>query len=188
MSQMPTSTIRWTIADLELMPDDGTLYEIIDGELFMTRLPHWNHQRTGDNIYLELETWSRESGLGQASTNPGVIFSEDNAVVPDVAWVSHERLEVLMDEAGHITGAPDLVVEVLSPGSANERRDRQAKLRLYSLRGVREYWIVDWRLQQVEIYRRQEAELQLVTTLLAGDTIHSPLLPGFECPITRFFE
>jgi Uma2 family endonuclease len=78
-------------------------------------------------------------------------------------------------------------VEVLSSGAENERRDREAKLKLYSSHGAQEYWIVDWRLQQVEVYRRERAVLRLVETLLADDEIESPLLPGFRCRVARLF-
>jgi Uma2 family endonuclease len=77
---------------------------------------------------------------------------------------------------------------VLSPGRANERRDREAKLDLYTRRDVQEYWIVDWRSATLEIYRRQEGRLQVSATLRAGDMVTSPLLPGFTCPLERFFE
>jgi Uma2 family endonuclease len=70
---------------------------------------------------------------------PGLIFSDTDAVIPDVVWVSHERLARLEDEAGPLRGAPELVVEVLSPGALNERRDREAKRKLYSAYGVQEY-------------------------------------------------
>jgi Uma2 family endonuclease len=109
-------------------------------------------------------------------------------VIPDVVWVSKERLAVLLDEAEHLTGAPELIVEVLSLGEENERRDREVKLKLYATQGVREYWIVDCRLQQVQVYRRQQATLQLAATLFAEDEISSSLLPGFTCPIARFFS
>jgi Uma2 family endonuclease len=118
---------------------------------------------------------------------PGVIFSDADNVVPDVVWISNERLTALMDEAGHLTGAPELAVEVLSPGVENERRDREAKLKLYESRGVREYWIVDWRIQQLEVYRRDQAMLRLAATLFAEDVLTSPLLPGFSCPVERLF-
>lgn len=187
MSQMYTERTRWTTTDLDLLPDNGTRYEIIDGELFMSKQPHWHHQRVCLNIGQELATWSRESGLGQASINPGILFSETDNVVPDVVWISSERLAVLMDAAGHLTGAPELVVEVLSPGEQNERRDREAKRKLYESRGVQEYWIADWRLQQIEVYRRERALLRLITTLFADDELNSPLLPGFTCPVARLF-
>jgi Uma2 family endonuclease len=80
-----------------------------------------------------------------------------------------------------------LVVEVLSPGGTNERRDREAKLKLYSRRGVLEYWIVDWRTQQIEVYRREQLALRLVATLYATDTLTSPFLPGFVCQVATLF-
>jgi Uma2 family endonuclease len=187
MSLSRTQRTRWTTSDIALLPDNGTRYEIIDGELYMSRQPHWHHQRTCGNLYAELRAWSLTSGIGQASITPGVLFSDADNVVPDVVWISNERLAALMDEAGHLTGAPELAVEVLSPGVENERRDREAKLKLYESRGVREYWIVDWRVQQLEIYRREQAMLRLVATLFAEDVLTSPLFPGFSCPVARLF-
>lgn len=182
----PTQT-RWTTSDIELLPENGTRYEIIDGELFMSKQPHWYHQRAIGNIYVALHAWSMASGKGQASITPGILFSEADNVIPDVVWISSARLATLMDEAGHLTGAPELVIEVLSPGPLQERRDREAKLKLYESRGVQEYWIVDWRLQQVEVYRREQAQLKLQHTLFAADTLASPLLPEFACTIGSFF-
>lgn len=141
MSQPALDQIRWTVDDLELLPDNGTRYEIIDGELFMTRAPRWSHQKVANNICAVLNSWSEKTGLGEATTAPGIIFSEVDNVIPDVVWASYERLEALLDEAEHLTGAPELVVEVLSPGEKNERRDRQVKLKLYASQGVQEYWI-----------------------------------------------
>jgi Uma2 family endonuclease len=187
MSEPMTERVRWTAADLDLLPDNGTRYEIIDGELFMARVPHWHHQRTCGRVFREFDEWSQNTGRGQASINPGVLFSEADNVIPDVVWSSNEQLAILMDDAGHLTGAPELVVEVLSPGAENERRDREAKLKLYASRGVQEYWIVDWRLQQVEVYRRDQALLRLIATLFAGEQLNTPLLPGFSCSIARLF-
>jgi Uma2 family endonuclease len=185
---MVPQKVRWTTSDLELLAaDEWKRYEIIDGELFVTRAPHWNHQRTAINICLKLETWSLTSSLGEASCTPGIIFTEADNVIPDVVWISKKRLDLLLDEEGHLTGAPELIVEVLSSGKTNERRDKEAKLKLYSTQGVQEYWIVDWQLQKVEIYRRENAQLKLIATLLAEDEIHSPLLPGFSCKIKQFF-
>ncbi|MEW5860097.1 MAG: Uma2 family endonuclease [Cyanobacteriota bacterium] len=187
MSQTVNQGVRWTTADLELMPDNGTRYEIIDGELFMSRSPHLSHQRTCGNIHFELRTWSLSSGLGEAFINPGIIFTEADNVEPDVIWISKEKLAALVDDSGHLTGAPELVVEVLSSGVQNERRDREAKLKLYSVRGVQEYWIVDWRLQKIEVYRRSNSALQLIATLFSNDEISSPLLPNFSCLVSKFF-
>ena len=187
MSQAVNEGVRWTTADLELLPDNGTRYEIIDGELFVTRAPDWKHQAVCINVGTVLKLWSDESGLGQTAINPGIIFSESDNVIPDVVWASHERLERLLDDAGHLTAAPELVVEVLSPGKTNETRDREAKLKLYSVWGVLEYWIVNFREQSVELYRCENAALKLVVTLYSQDELISPILPGFSCLASQLF-
>lgn len=185
MSQTTDERVRWITADLELLPDNGNRYEIIDGELLVTRVPHWKHQRTCGRIFSALDAWSQSTGLGQAAINPGIIFSDADNVIPDVVWVSNERLDVLLDDAGHLTAAPDLVIEVLSSGVENERRDREAKLKLYSSRGVQEYWIADWQKQQIEVYRRERATLKLGATLFTNDELTCPVLPGFICPVAK---
>ncbi len=188
MSRSTTERVRWTTSDLELLPqDEWKRYEIIDGELFVTRAPHWNHQRTIDNICLELNIWSRSSQKGEARSVPGIIFSEGDNVQPDLIWISNERLTNLLDESGHLTGAPELVIEVLSPGTNNQRRDKEAKLKLYSSQGVQEYWIVNWQLQTVEIYRRENLRLKLFATLLSNDELTSPVLSNFNCQVKQFF-
>ena len=181
------TALRWTSADLEVLPDDGKRYEIIDGELYMSRQPHWHHQRTCGKIFVALETWSAQTGTGETNLAPGVIFAEDDDVAPDVVWISQARRATALGPEGHLHAAPELVVEVLSPGVANERRDRDAKLKLYSRRGVLEYWIVDWRAQQIAVYRREELALRLLATLYAADTLTSPLLPGFSCKVATLF-
>ena len=179
--------VRFTSADLEAMPDDGKRYEIIDGDLYVSRQPHWHHQRACGKLFAALDTWSMQTGAGEANLAPGVIFAEDDDVAPDVVWISQARRTTALGPEGHLHAAPELVVEVLSPGGANERRDREAKLKLYSHRGVLEYWIVDWRTQQVEIYQRVQLALRLVATLYPTDTLTSPLLPGFVCQVATLF-
>ncbi len=175
---------RYTSRDLELMPDvEGVRYEIIDGELHVSKQPRWEHQFTCNEIGGALGPWNRQTGLGVAMTAPGLEFAEDEDVAPDVAWVRRARMAAIVDEAGHFQAAPDLVVEVLSSGSAKERRDREVKLKLYSRQGASEYWIVDWRRRQVQVYRREEAAFGLVETLATDDVLTSPLLPGFACPV-----
>jgi Uma2 family endonuclease len=80
-----------------------------------------------------------------------------------------------------------LIAEVLQPGEHNENRDRKIKLDLYSRRDVQEYWIVDWMAQQVEVYSRERGRLKQTVTLLLGDSIESPLLPGFSCQVRSLF-
>lgn len=183
-----TTTLRWTSADLEVLPDDGKRYEIIDGELHMSRQPHWHHQFACFELAARLRDWSKQTGAGQVNLSPGLIFAEDDDVVPDVVWISQARLPSALGPDGKLHAAPELIAEVLSPGTVHERRDREAKLKLYSRRGVQEYWIVDWRLRQVEVYRRQDQALQLKSTLHQADTLDAPLLPGFGCQVSTLFE
>lgn len=188
MQGTPMNSVRWTTADLELFSGDRTnRYEIIDGELFVARAPHWKHQEICVNIGTALKIWSDESGLGKAAITPGIIFSDSDNVIPDVVWVSNERLEQLLDEAGHLTGAPELVVEVLSLGDKHEKRDRETKLKLYSVQGVQEYWIFERRERKVEVYRREKAVLKLAATLFSQDELMSPMLPGFTCLVEKLF-
>jgi Uma2 family endonuclease len=182
------TTLRWTSADLQVLPEDGKHYEIIDGDLYVSRQPSWHHQHACLKLLSALDVWNTQTNAGVVNMAPGVIFADDDDVVPDGIWISHARLAPALDRAGHLHTAPELVMEVLSPGSANERRDREVKRKLYSRRGVMEYWIVDWQTRKVEVYRRQELALHLAATLYVEDTLTSPLLPGFACPIAVLFE
>lgn len=180
--------IIWTINDLEIFPNSqGINHEIIAGELFMTRTPHRRHQQICGLIFSQLNTWCQSTGLGETIITPGIIFSDSDNVIPDVVWITKEKLAQIEDEAGHLTGAPELVVEVLSPGLENQKRDREVKVKLYSIQGVQEYWIVDPFRKQVELYRRENAKLSLVATLFENDFISSPLLPNFLVQICYFF-
>ncbi|WP_309736234.1 Uma2 family endonuclease [Chamaesiphon sp. OTE_75_metabat_556] len=179
---------RWKSADLDLLPDNGNRYEIIDGELLVTRAPHWDHQRVITRLIQSLGIWSSQSKLGEVVTTPGIIFTDDDNVIPDLVWISNERLARILDDSGHLVGAPELVVEVLSAGSDNERRDREVKRKLYAIRGVQEYWIVDWQKQQIEIFRRDSNGLLLIATLFGSDVLSSPLLSNFEQSVAEVFS
>jgi Uma2 family endonuclease len=181
-------SIRWKSADLDLLPDNGNRYEIIDGELLVTRAPHWNHQKVITKLIQYLGVWASQNKLGEVATTPGLIFTDDDNVIPDLVWISGDRLAKILDESGHLVGAPELVVEVLSAGSDNERRDREVKRKLYAIRGVQEYWIVDWQRQQIEIFRRDNQDLPLVATLFASDVLTSPLLLDFQQPVAEIFS
>src|SRR5579863_2650875 len=122
-----------------------------------------------------------------ANSAPGVIFADDDDVAPDVVWISRERLTRAIQPDGKLHAAPELAVEILSPGATNMIRDREVKLKLYSRRGVLEYWIINWQERYLEVYRRQEAVLKQVSTLYESDVLQSPLLPGFRCQVAQIF-
>jgi Uma2 family endonuclease len=181
------SVPKFTSADLEALSDDGKRYEIIEGELYVSRQPGYEHQYICGRLFRFIDEWNDRTALGVVLTAPGVIFAEDDDVAPDVVWMTRERLEGNVDKAGHLHAAPELVVEVLSQGASNEQRDREVKLKLYSRRGVLEYWIVDRVAQQLDIYRRVEAKLELAASLDSQNTLESPLLPGFSCRVGLLF-
>ncbi|HLO51307.1 MAG TPA: Uma2 family endonuclease, partial [Kamptonema sp.] len=84
MSQSISDRVRWTTADLELLPDNGNRYEIIDGDLFVRWADHWNHQVVCGSIYTALNTWSQKTGLGESVVSPGIIFTDVDCAIPDV--------------------------------------------------------------------------------------------------------
>lgn len=180
---------RFTSADLEVLPQDNRRYEIIDGDLLVSTQPSLAHQLVCGQVAFPLHAWNRQTNLGQVFLAPGVIFAEDDDVAPDVVWISNERLRRDWEEgAAHLHVAPELIVEVLSPGRTNEQRDREAKLKLYSRRGVDEYWIVDWRDRSVDVFRRQPDGLTLAERVSEHGTLESPLLPGFLLGLDEIFS
>lgn len=178
---------KFTSADLECFPDDGKRYELIEGELHVSKQPSWDHQFTCSRLIQYLGTWNDQTHLGFVNIAPGLLFADDDDVAPDVVWISHEQLQTSLESDRKLHEAPELVIEVLSPGTLNERRDRQTKLKLYSRRGVHEYWIVDCQRHHVEIHRREEGALKLAGTFFPQDELKSPLLPGFSCTIENLF-
>lgn len=181
-----STLLRWTSTDLEHFPDDGKRREIIDGELYVSKQPNWYHQAICGRLNGLLDAWSLPTNAGMAAVAPGLIFADDDDVAPDVVWASRARLAIILAR-GKLHAAPELVVEVLSPGKKNIARDRETKLKLYARRGVDEYWIVDWPQHTIDIYRRDSDLLVLAATMRPGDTLVSALLPGFEVPIDRLF-
>jgi Uma2 family endonuclease len=181
-----SASLRWTSADLVNFPEDDKRREIIDGEMYVSTQPHWYHQVLCGRFNGRLDTWSLQTNRGEAAIAPGLVFDDDEDVAPDVVWISHERLARIL-VGGKLHGTPELVIEVLSPGSRNIARDRDTKLKLYARRGADEYWLADWPQHRVEVYRRAGDLLVLAAALGPGDTLTSPLLPGFVLPLDQLF-
>ena len=176
-----------SIADLDIMPDDGNRYELIEGELFVSRSPSLTHQRVFRTLFRSFDSYLLQNPIGELFATPGVIFSEFSAVIPDLVFVSNERLDEIAS-GDHITGAPDLVIEIVSPGPENARRDRLAKRQLYGKYGVKEYWIVDFESRTIEVYSLQGQTLILQSALNEQDEIRSAVLPGYRCQVAAIFS
>ena len=177
-----------TVADLDAFPDDdGNRYELIEGELFVSRAPGIPHQRVLQNLQLEFGLYLKANPIGILVPGAGAVFSDYDAVIPDLAFVRNERWdEVVTGEK--FTGALDLVVEILSPGTQNRQRDLSAKRELYGKYGVKEYWIVDSQNQSVLIFRLHEQTLEEIVTLVGDQELASPLLPGFQLKASVIFK
>ena len=175
-----------TIADLESMPDDDNRYELIEGELIVSRAPSLLHQIVVRNFSTFLQNFVDASPIGLVVPGPGVIFSEHNSVIPDVVFVSNERRSEVAS-GDRITGAPDLVIEVVSPGKENHRREQLAKRQLYGGYGVKEYWIADFETRTIEVYRLRKNVLTTIATLTERDELTSSVLSGFSVPVASIF-
>jgi Uma2 family endonuclease len=186
--ERPASSVKLTYDDFVLFPDDGRRHELIDGEHHVTPSPNRKHQAVVWNLTGLIWSYLQAHPVGRAFCAPfDVVFSEFDVVEPDLLFVSNARKGTVLTTQ-HVNGAPDLVVEVGSPGT--RRRDEKLKHRLYEQQGVLEYWIVDPELETIGVFRLVEGRFVLAQTLSQreGDSLITPLLPGFSVPLTRVFE
>ena len=175
---------RLTYPELRLMPDDGKRYELIDGEVFVTPSPSEKHQRVLGNLFLSISNHIKTRHVGRVYIAPfDVVFGEKTALQPDLLFVSAKRLGIIGPE--YVLGAPDLVVEVLSP--YRQTYDRVTKLEQYALHGVAEYWVVDPIAESVEVNVLVGSRYELKGTFVEDDILQSPLLPGWEIPVGNLF-
>ena len=145
------TTAPTTWEDVLRMPDDGNRYEFIGGRLYMTAAPVVRHHRVAERLQSTLRRLLQAPGHGEVFYAPVLVEfpGTGDRVQPDIFFVSNERQGIIGEK--QVTGAPDLVVEILSASTAH--RDRGIKLDLYARRGVREYWIVDPAEDVVDVWR-----------------------------------
>ena len=176
-----------TVADWEAMPhSDGNRYEIIEGERFVSRSPGLTHERVLWKLILLIGNFLEASPVGEGVANVGVILSDISAVIPDLIVFLNEQSETIVSN-DRLKGPPALVIEILSPGPANIKRDRLTKLHLYDKHGVPEYWIVDPPNMTLERYVRQGTSLVLLERLENEDVLSTTILPGFSCKVSEIF-
>jgi Uma2 family endonuclease len=171
-----------TYDDLLATPEDGGRYEIIEGELFVSPSPNTEHQWASGDLFGEMRNHVRGNNLGVVLSAPiDVKLSEHNFVVPDIAFVSLDRVQIISKQ--YINGAPDLMVEIISPSS--KRRDRVRKAALYAMASVREYWIVDPEMKTVDVFRLQSGRYERIPVV--DGIARSEVLAGFEIDVARLF-
>ncbi len=176
------SPTKLTYADYELFPDDGLRHEIIDGEHYVTASPVTRHQRISMNLFYLIRSHLETHPIGEVFYAPfDVVLSFTDVVVPDLIYLSKSRAHLLT--AKNLQGAPDLVVEILSPGTRS--RDERLKRDLYERVGVEEYWLVDPERDVVSIYRRGAEGFLPPVRFEKDGIVTTPLLPGFELQLDR---
>lgn len=176
---------RWTFEELAAeLPESNQPTELWDGELIMSPSPSFFHQELADRFHDHLKAWIRPRQLGKTVAAPlDMILAPRRVVQPDVVFISTERRGIIGDR---LTGAADLVAEVISPES--RRRDRFDKRDLYEQHGVKEYWLIDPEAQTVEVLHMLKGEYQLAGRWHPGEQAASKLLPGFKVPVAELFK
>ena len=179
---MVTQT-KLTYQDYANTPDDER-YELLDGVLLVVPAPNIPHQRTHRKSGVQITTFVDRHELGEVFLAPtDVVLSDTEVVQPDVLFISKEREHIITE--ANIQGAPDLVVEILSPSTA--KHDWQAKRDLYAKHGVKEYWLADPANKIVWIMLLRDGALEIVETYASGDVLTSPTLKGFEVNVDDLF-
>ena len=174
---------KFTYQDYRNTPDDSR-YELLDGELIEMPSPKEIHQRLVLLIGSLFHAFVSGGNLGKAYIAPfDVVFTDTDVAQPDVIFVSNERAHIITED--NIRGAPDLVIEILSPSTAS--RDRTFKRTLYERHGVREYWMVDPDARNITVLILTEDRYKLAGIYGEGQTLTSPTLLGFSLNLDDIF-
>ena len=180
---IPNPVVKFTYEDYLNTPEDKH-YELLDGELVMTPAPGERHQSVSALLGWKLVQFASENSLGRVYLAPfDMVLSDVDVVQPDLLFVSNGRGHIITP--ANIQGAPDLVVEILSPSTAE--RDKTFKRTLYARYGVNEYWMVDTTAKDIAVLLLGDQGFEVVDTYGEGETLTSPILQGFRLNIGDIF-
>ncbi len=175
--------VKRTYDDYRVTPDDKRC-ELLNGDLMMVPAPNRRHQDVQAELGSRLRQFTQEHRLGTLFFAPfDVVLSDSDVVQPDLLFISRAREHMITDE--NVRGAPDLVIEILSPSTAD--RDLGYKHELYSRHGVLEYWVLDPMAETVALHRQRDGVLELTDTFGRRDTLRTPLLKGLELQLDDVF-
>jgi Uma2 family endonuclease len=175
----------YTYQDYLSLPEDGKRYELINGELIMSAAPNLFHQDVSGNIYYNLRKYIEQNPFGKIYDAPvDVVLSETNVVQPDIIFISNENKHLLAET--HIAGAPDLVIEILSPGTAYY--DLIEKKELYAVSGVHEYWIVDPKKKSVEVHTNRNGRFELSQRAEGEGVVQSIVIENYQLDLNEIFK
>lgn len=173
----------------QLTPEFGVpgapRYQLVEGKLLPMPAPNRFHQEVSGNLYGVIWTYLRQHPAGVIYSAPFDVYLDDtNVFQPDLVFISAARAAAVLVPEG-ARGAPDLVVEILSPSTA--QLDRRLKLQVYARAGARELWLVDPILRQVQVYDLARDPERPAAFLEETDTLRTPLLPGLDLALTEVF-
>ena len=169
---------------MELDDHDTNIYELINGNIVKRSAPSLHHQNASDNLVTEIKFFLRQKPLGRVYSCPDVYFDDFDAFVPDLVFISNER-SFLIEDGDYVRGAPDLLIEILSPGTF--RTDRADKKDICERFAVREFWLIDPLNKTVEIYVMHENAYRLHEFLEREGRAHSTVITGFELDVRTIF-
>lgn len=179
---MSTETRTYTAMEFEKLPE-GPPCQLIDGELVMTPSPTFNHQEIVLHIASSLRDFVRTRKLGSVVVAPmDVYLGEWDVYQPDVIYISNRRRNIIHQR---IKGAPDLVVEVLSPSNAHY--DLSHKKNIYEKSVVLEYWIVDPAGQSIDLLVNRDGKFIAEVRAKGHGTIRSMILPDYSLSLEELF-
>jgi len=181
---MPAVKEKHTIKDYKLLPA-GAPYQLIEGELVMTPSPTTFHQIISANLFKAIAKFVDGKKTGIALYSPiDVYLGDENALQPDIVFISKQLQEIIEDDGIH--GAPDMIIEILSPSTAYY--DIKKKYKIYEKSGVKEYWIVDPEMKSVELFTlAEQGKFILSAGFTDQGTVKSGILAGFEINLEEIF-
>jgi len=178
---------QWTYEDYLRLPDDGRRYEVLRGVLYVSPAPRPLHQIVLRNFVRQLVLFLEENPVGEFLFAPIDLILPPNLatpVQPDLFFFAAERTGLIKDQ--NIEGAPDLVLEVLSPRT--RRLDRETKLDIYAEAGVLEYWLADPLARTAEVFVLRDGAYVLLGQFGRSERLRSEVLPGFEPSLDKIFN
>lgn len=165
-------------------PESMVKSTLIDGWLIEEPSASPFHQTIQANLFFLLSSCAKRTRAGLVLSAPLDVWLDDSTVVqPDILFIAAGRKHIMSRQ--RLRGAPDLVVEILSPSTT--RLDRDTKRTLYAKHGVREMWLVDPFRRRVGLYRFPEDSTRPVADLAERDHLATPLLPGLGISVAKVF-
>ena len=184
--RMGTEVIpKLSFEEFRQLPCDGKRYELVRGEVHVTPAPNTKHQFVVHNLDMSLGLFVQKNNLGEVWESPlDVRLGEDTALQPDLIFISNARAGIIQEN--WIAGAPDLVVEVLSPSTV--AHDRTTKLGIYAAAGVPEFWLIDSQAKTVEVLKLEGKKYFVEATHAGDQVLASSLFPGWQLPLNDLFD